>query len=115
MEEITLEQLKNSRHFAEGIRWEVTPKIFLNPNSPSGEPVDLSYGFMLYVDLVNERPALIIMELKPIMSKTVGYVFDIPEDLLKESMQCAASECIGGMYPLSEKLEGWLKNKFGLS
>ncbi|RJQ21061.1 MAG: hypothetical protein C4560_04285 [Nitrospiraceae bacterium] len=115
MEEITIEKLKKIKQVVENIRWGVTPRISLNSRSASGEVVDLTYGFMLYVDLFEERPALVIMELKPIISKTVGYVFDVPEDLLKESMQCATSECIGGMYPLSEKLEGWLKKEFGIS
>lgn len=115
MEEITIEKLKNSRQFVEGIRWDVTPRIFLNPKSSSGDSIDLAHGYMLYVDLVDEKPVLVIMELRSIMSKTVGYVSDAPEELLKEAMNCEATECIGGMYPITEKLATWLKNEFALS
>lgn len=111
MTEITLEKLKNSTGFTENIRWEVTPRIFLEPR---GE-VDMSHGYMLYVDMIHDRPAIVIMVLRPITSKTVGYIYDVPEDLLKESMECTSSECISGMYPLTAQLESWLKKEFGLA
>jgi hypothetical protein len=114
-----MDVLKESPLIIKDIRWDVTPKIFFNP-SPAprdalGGSVDITYGYMLYVDLIDEKPALVIMQLKPITSKTVGYVFDIPEELLKAAMQCAGSDCIGGMYPLTEKLENWLKKEFSLA
>ena len=115
MEIVNIDMLQNSSHFKENIRLDVTPKIFLDPDSgPGSEPVDVTYGYMLYVDVINDRPALVIMQLKKITSKTVGYVYDLPEELLKEAMQCSSSECISGMYPLSEKLEAWLKQEFGV-
>ena len=79
------------------------------------EPVDTTYGYMLYVDLVHEKPALVIMQLKKVMSKSVGFVYDIPEHLLKESMNCTSSECIAGMYPLADSLVDWLKKEMGLA
>jgi hypothetical protein len=116
MNPVKFEKLKNNNAFTEDIRWEVTPKIFLDPGAgPGDEPVDLTHGYMLYVDLVNDRPALVIMMLKRIVSKTVGFTFDIPEDLLRDSMNCASDECIQGMHPLSEKLEKWLKKECGLA
>jgi hypothetical protein len=68
---------------------------------------------MLYVELVDEKPAMVIMMLKPIVSKTVGYIDDIPGELLRESMNCASDECVQGMYPITGKLEQWLKKEFG--
>jgi hypothetical protein len=119
MELISFDVLKESPLIIKDIRWDVTPKIFFNPSSTpsdeSGESVDTTFGYMLYVDLIDDKPALVIMQLKPFSSKTVGYVFDIPVELLREAMHCTESDCIGGMYPLTEKLEGWLKKEFGLS
>jgi hypothetical protein len=115
MEEITIERLRKSRLFVDDIRWDVTPKIFLNPKTSSGETIDLSHGYMLYVDLADDKPVLVIMELKPIMSKTVGSISGVPEELLREAMGCEASECIGGMYPVTEKLAAWLKKEFAAS
>ena len=112
---LKFDTLKDSDDIIEDIRWDVTPQIFLNPSStPGDEPVDITHGYMLYVDLIHEKPALIIMQLKKIMSKTVGYVCDLPEDLMKEAMQCSQTECVSGMYPLGKKLEDWLKKEMGL-
>ncbi len=116
MTQIEFDVLKESSDVTKYIRWDITPRIFMEPSSASGdEPIDISYGYMLYVDLVHDKPALLIMQLKKIMSKSVGYVNDIPEDLLKESMNCTSSECIGGMYPLAKSLVDWLKKEMGLS
>lgn len=115
MELLHINDLKKFQGFIQDIRWDVTPNIFLNPDSGSGEEVDITHGYMLYVDVVNDIPALVIMQLKRIMSKTVGYIYDIPDELLKEATQCMDKECIGGMYPLSIGLEDWLKKEFGLS
>lgn len=113
---LNFEKIKNTKAFIENVRWDVTPKIFIEPNSgPGSEPVDLTHGYMLYVDMVEARPALVVMVLKRIISKTAGYIHDIPDDMLKECMQCDASECIAGMYPITEKLEQWLKKEFGLA
>ncbi len=110
---VTFEKMKNNKMFVDDIRWDVTPRIFIQPTLGSGAaPVDVTNGYMLYVDVVMDRPALVIMMLKPLVSKTVGYIHDIPEDLLEGSMHCEADECIQGMYPLSEKLEEWLKKEF---
>lgn len=116
MELLTFEKIKNSKVFIDDIRWEVTPKIFLDPNAGQGdEPVDLTHGYMLYVDMVLDRPALVIMMLKRIVSKTVGYIHDIPEDLMRDAMHCAEGECISGMYPLSDELVEWLKKEFDVT
>jgi len=115
MEFVDIEKLKASEDFVGNIRWDVTPKVFMDPKTASGETVDVSYGYMFYVDLVKDRPHLIIMQLKHPLSKTVAYVQGVPEDLLRECMLCTPSECISGMYPISEKLEKWLKKGLGLS
>ncbi len=113
---LTMAKLSKSPAVIEEIRWDVTPKIFIDPSSSGGDkPVDITYGYMLYVDLMHDVPVMVIMQLRELMSKTVGYVHDVPEDLLRESMQCTESECIGGMYPICERLELWLKKELGIS
>ncbi len=114
MEQVSFDKIKKSKAFVDDIRWDITPGIFLDPKScPGDQPADLTHGYMLYVENVLEKPALVIMMLKRIVSKTVGYTFEVPEDLLKDAMNCEAAECIQGMYPLSEKLKDWLKKECG--
>ena len=118
MELLNIEELKKSKHFVENIRWDITPKIFVEPSSAgekSGEAADISDGYMFYVDLIYDRPAVVVMQLKYAFSKTVGYIYEIPGDLLTEAMQCTDSECVVGMYPVTDKLADWLKHAFGVS
>ena len=119
MKLLSISELINSPLIIEEIRWDVTPKIFINPaaypDKKSGKGVDITYGYMLFVDLMDDKPALVIMQLRSNISKTVGYIMDAPEGLLRESMDCVDSDCIGGMYPLSGKLVAWLKKEFGIS
>jgi hypothetical protein len=119
MKAASIQELKQQRYFIEHIRWEITPKVFLSPKVATKDgsvaTIDTSYGYMLYVDLVDEKPAIIIMQLKELISKTVSYIDEAPEELLRDAMNCSDNECVGGMYPLTEKLENWLKKELGLS
>jgi hypothetical protein len=72
-------------------------------------------GYMMYVEVINDSPVLVIMRNKYSMSKTVAYITDVPEDLLRESARCSPSECVAGMYPIARKLEDWLKKTLGTS
>lgn len=119
MKATSIDELKKQSYFLEHVRWEVTPKVFLSPKVTTEDgsvaTIDTSYGYMLYVDLVDEKPAIIIMQLKELISKTVSYIDEAPEDLLREAMHCSENECISGMYPLTERLQDWLKKELGLS
>lgn len=119
MNATSISDLKKQQYFVDHVRWEITPKVFISPKVISEDgstaTIDTSYGFMLYVDLVDDKPAIIIMQLKEIISKTVSHIDEAPEDLLNEAMQCSDKECVSGMYPLTDKLEKWLKNELGLS
>lgn len=115
-----ISDLKESETFIRDIRWDLTPKKFMAAGSSLqkvGQNVSEIVGvsYMLYVDLMRNKPTLMIMKSRGARSKTVGYVEDIPEDMLKEAMGCEAGECIAGMYPLTERLEAWLKKELGIN
>ncbi|MEW6601257.1 MAG: DVU0772 family protein [Nitrospirota bacterium] len=116
---LTIDDIKRNKTFIQGIRWDVTPKIFISPASaPRSElekSVDITYGYMLYVDIVKNKPTLMIMMLKRMMSQNVGCVVDVPEELLQDAMNCKGPDCIAGMYPITGKLEDWLKKELGVS
>ena len=115
----TISELKESEKFFDNIRWDITPKKFLASDASLQESGgDKSEGsmikYMLYVDVVYNKPALMIMRTRGAMSKTVGFVEDVPEDLLKEAMGCNTDECEAGMYPLTKELEAWLKKELAI-
>lgn len=120
MEEISINDLKDKKEsFINQIRWDVTPRIFMRQGQPSGKKADNVpdniEGFMLYIDFVDEKPALFIMKNHYSQSKTVGFIKDIPEGLLQDALKLKEFESVAGMFPLSEELEAWLKKEFGVS
>ncbi len=120
MEHVSIKELRGSKKFLETIRWDVTPRIFFEPRfhkktTKQEKTKSNINGYMLYVDTVCKKPAVVIMANRPLLSKTVGYLDEVPDDLLKEAMQCTVDECVSGMYPLTKKLEAWLKKALGLS
>lgn len=114
----TIEELKESKKFLGNIRWDITPRKFLAPRSTQhenkpGECGDTTVTYMMYVDEVCNKPSLMIMRIRGGMSKTAGYIEDAPEDMLREAMACK-NACEGGMFPLTKRLENWLKKELGL-
>ena len=119
MKYYSINDLKVFKGFCDNIRWDVTPKIFIQPNFTKAEDsstvdVDIN-GYMLYVDMVFDKPTIVIMNNGPSMSMTVGYIASVPKDLLDEALKCSSEECIEGMYPLTEALKGWLRKELGIS
>jgi hypothetical protein len=119
MVKLSIEDLKKSENFKSKIRWEVTPRVFFDPIAEAGgdpdKAIDVTHGYMLYVDIMEDRPAIVVMQLKQIISKTVGYLHDAPEDLLKEAMNCPADQKVQGMCPLTGRLIEWFKKELGVS
>ena len=110
-----MEKAKDSPGFTEEIRFDITPKLFVDPKSAPGEPADLTNGYFLYIDLAETKPVIMIMQMRSISCRTVGYITDTPEDLLKAAMESAGDEVCSGMYPLGDELTAWLKKEFKIS
>jgi hypothetical protein len=70
---------------------------------------------MLYVDLMYDKPVLMIMKLRGSISMTIGFIEGVPDDLLREATEGEPAESGAGMFPLTGRLERWLKEKLGPS
>lgn len=119
MEVISIQELKDKKSFLEEIRWDLTPKILMGPRELGKDRSPLvpenTDGFMFYIEVIGRKPVLVIMKSRFAMSQTAAYVSGVPDDLLREAARCSPEECLAGMYPLTEKLEKWLKQELGLS
>jgi hypothetical protein len=118
MEVISIHELKNKKTFIEEVRWDLTPKTLMGPGDRGTDKTDEAPentdGFMFYIEVVGRKPVLVIMKSRFSMSQTAAYVTDVPDDLLREAARCSPEECLAGMYPLTEKLEKWLKKELGV-
>ncbi|MBC8414383.1 MAG: hypothetical protein ISR96_04540 [Nitrospira sp.] len=112
MDNIKFETLKDSPNIINEIRWDITPAMFIDPRAVDKDnPADITYGYMLYVDHVNDKPALVIMQLRAIICKTVGYIYDIPEKFFQGVLDTQSAETNSGMYTLTEDFKAWLKSE----
>ncbi len=116
----TVDELKESEKFLKSIQWDLTPKAFIAPGhsehkTEHGEAEKAILKYMLYVDLLDNKPTVMIMKIRGGSSATAGCIEDVPEDLLKEALSCNAEECASGMYLLTDKLMDWLKKELGIS
>lgn len=114
----TIDDLRDSGKFLENIRWDITPKRYLAPEASKTGATKTGEGqvsYMLYVDRMYDRPALMIMKIRGSMSMTIGYVEGVPDDLLQNATEGSPAESGAGMFPLTGRLEAWLKENLGIS
>jgi len=111
MEEFTFDELKESKKFLQNIRWDITPERFLEAGFFDRIKTDC---YMLYVDILFGKPHVVIMKIRGNMSKSVGYIKGVPDELLQEALNQGKGESRAGMYPLTPGLEEWLKKQLGL-
>ncbi|MBI4697728.1 MAG: hypothetical protein HY758_02105, partial [Nitrospirae bacterium] len=92
-----------------------TPKTWFNPEfSIHDKGFNYKEGYMVYVDMINETPAVAIMKNSGSLSSNIGVIQGVPHGLLQEALNCSKDECISGMYPITKKIEEWLKKELGL-
>lgn len=119
MEVISIDELKDKKSFIDEIRWDLTPKILMGPKDFGTDATtrtpENTDGFMFYIEVIGRKPVLVIMKSRFSMSQTAAYVTGVPDDLLRDAARCSSDECLAGMYPLTEKLEQWLKKELGVS
>jgi len=65
----TVDELKESEKFLKSIRWDVTPKAFIAPvhsehKTEHGEAEIAIFKYMLYVDLLDNKPTVMIMKIR---------------------------------------------------
>lgn len=114
-----LGEIRESTEILEKIKWEVTPKMVMEPRFHSrAEDLkklrDIS-GYVFYVESQCEPPALMLLKVgKTDITSTVGKVDEIPQDLLRKAIENPVDEPTHGMYAITEEIKKWLKKELGV-
>ncbi|MBI5025859.1 MAG: hypothetical protein HZC12_03845 [Nitrospirae bacterium] len=119
MKVLNLNDLRNNQKIINKVKLEITPEILFQPLFPRTtegyqEKVKEREGYMFYIEIVNSKPTLMVMNTFQNMSVTVGWIEGVPEELLRDAVENKAKECKAGMYPIDETLKEWLKKELGL-
>ena len=115
---LKLEKLRKHRIFIDNITWDVTPELIFKPRfflkDEDRELIDRTQGFLFYIDYMDDICELMVLKTYQLRSKTIGEVENVPEQMLLDAVNREGVKDIGGMYPIDEKLESWLKEKLGI-
>ena len=116
---LDLSVLRQQKAFLDNLRFDVTPEVIFSPRFLTPETRQQAYeethGYMFYIDrLEGERPTLMLMRTKELRSSTVGYVEDVPQELMDAALAREGLKDYCGMYPLDEAVTKWLKQQLGI-
>jgi hypothetical protein len=115
---LRLPRLKKNRIFMEHIRFDVTPEVIFKPrfikDKDNRHLIKETQGFMFYIDHMDDILNLMLMKTYNLTSKTVGYIQDVPRELLINAVTREGVRDIVGMYPIDGELESWLKGELDL-
>lgn len=103
------------------VRWDVTPEVLFKPRFVDG-PQDAHLknetdGYMFYIDWYKGegKPTLMIMKTMGMSSSTFAEVVDCPRELLDNAVKRKGAKSYSHMYAIDAALEGWLKDKLGIT
>ena len=119
MKVLNLNDLKNNQKIINKVNLEMTPETLFQPlfsrttEGYQGKAKERE-GYMFYIEIVNSKPTLMVMNTFQNMSATVGWMEGVPEELLRDAVENKAKEYKAGMYPIDETLKGWLKKELGI-
>ena len=114
-----LNDIKKSLDILEKIKWEVTPKMVMEPRFQS-RPEDLQKlrdisGYMFYIESQCEPPALMLLKVgKTDITSTIGKVDEIPPELLRKAIENPVDQPANGMYAITDEIKEWLKKELGV-
>lgn len=115
----SLGNIKGRPDILRGIKFEVTPKMVMEPRYQS-RPEDLKKleqlaGYMFYIESQCKPPALMLMKVgKTDIATTVGKVDEIPAELIEEAIAKPVHPSVYGMFAITEEIKAWLKQELGL-
>jgi len=114
-----LSDIKNAPDILSAIKWDVTPRILMEPRFRS-RPEDVErlkeiVGYMFYIETQCEPPALILMKVgRSDIESTVGRIDEIPPELIKRAIDNPVERPVYGMYAITDEIKEWLKKELNI-
>jgi hypothetical protein len=115
---VSLKDVKEDPYVVQRIVWDFEPRQLMQSGLGSAEAEsakDKITGYLFYIETTDEKPGLFLMRHTSYgYAETIAKIEEIPYDLIAEAIAGNAGKECGGMYPINRKIEGWLKNEFGI-
>jgi hypothetical protein len=114
---MNLDDLKARPEVVQGIRFDVTPKMIMEPRIglPEGvKPPDLK-GFSFYIEAFDDPPELMIMKVsRSSVMTTLGKVEDAPAEMVRRAVDDPVEGAANKMYAITDEIRDWLKDALGI-
>lgn len=116
---LNLSRLRTMPDIVEGIRWEVTPRVLMEPRfqlvPEHAQRLKEITGYMFYIESQCEPPAVMLMKVgKTDITSTVGKVDEVPAGLIRKAMEEPPEKPSYGMYAITDEIKEWLKKELGV-
>lgn len=109
-----LEDLKGRPDILERIRFDVTPRMIMEPRLDPGSRKDLA-GCFFYIETFEPPPALMLMKVnRGGVTTTIGRIDAVPAGMLERAIGAAAEPPVNMMYAITEEIRDWLAGELGL-
>lgn len=114
-----LRDLKIRPEILSAIKFNVTPKMFMEPRFSSNKE-DLKKlseisGYMFYIETQCSPHAVMLMKIgKTDISQTIGKIDEIPADMIQRAVENPVHPPEQGMYAITDEIRDWLKKELNL-
>ncbi len=106
--------LKKRQDLLERIRFDVTPRMIMEPRLESGRKKEVS-GCFFYIEAFEPPPAVMLMKVNPQgVTSTVAKVDTIPQGLVERAVEDPVEPPVNSMYAITGEIEDWLRGELGL-
>lgn len=116
---LSFADIKDEPFIREHILWDKEPKDLMEPKrtlTDNGLKVrDAIKGYVFYIDTMGKDPCLYLMRhTAGDYGETLAKIEEIPAGLITEAIEEHKDRIYFGMYPITKKIEQWLRREMGM-
>ena len=110
-----IEDLKRRPDVLGCIRFDVTPKVIMEPRLGGGETRDIA-GFFFYIEAFEPPPKVMLMKVGQLgVMNTIACFNDVPGELVEKAVADPVDPPVNNMYAITDDIRDWIRDKLGLS
>ena len=114
---MNIDDLKARPQVVQTIRFDVTPKMIMEPRIglPEGvKPPDLK-GFSFYIEAFDDPPELMIMKVsRSSVMTTLGKIEEAPAEMVRRAVDDPVEPAVNKMYAITDEIRDWIKEALGI-
>ena len=114
---MNIDDLRARPEVIEAIRFDVTPKMIMEPRIglPEGVTPPNLKGFSFYIEAFDDPPELMIMKVsRSSVMTTLGKIEEAPIEMIRRAVDDPVEPAANKMYAITDEIRDWLKKEIGI-